>query len=83
MRLVDTGMWRAVFLQFALNGGDAGGAAFGEVEFLKDVTAAQVVEVVGESADTVVNALRVPTFLELDAVGLNLLLIQQVSYIDR
>lgn len=53
----------------------------------KDVATAQVVEVVGESADTVcadtvVNALRVPTLLELDAVGLNLLLIQQVGYID-
>ena len=30
---LDGGAWRAVFLQFSLNGGDAGGAAFGEVEF--------------------------------------------------
>ena len=78
---LDDGTRRSVFLQFALNGGDAGRLV--RVNAHKDVAAAQVVKVVGKSADTVINALRVPTFLELDAVGLNLLLIQQVSYIDR
>ena len=37
---LDGGAWRAVFLQFALNGGDAGGATFGEVEFLQEITEA-------------------------------------------
>lgn len=78
---LELGAWRAVFLQFALNGGDAG--RFVRVNAHKDVATAQVVEVVGEYADTVVNALGVPTLLELYAVGLNLLLIQQVSYVDR
>lgn len=59
------------------------GDTYSSIISREDVATAQVVEVVGECADTVVNALRVPTLLELDAVGLNLLLIQQVCYVDR
>ena len=77
---LDDGTRRSVFLQFALNGGYDGRLV--RVNAHKDVAAAQVVEVVGECADTVVNALGVPTLLEHYAVGLNLLLIQQVGYVD-
>lgn len=66
-----------------LRSGSRHAGRFVRVNAHKDVAAAQVVEVVGESADTVVNALGVPTLLELYAVGLNLLLIQQVGYVDR
>ena len=46
-----------------------------------DISTAKVVEIISESTYTVIYAPRIPTFLKLNAVGFNLLLVKQVVYV--
>ena len=46
-----------------------------------DISTAKVVEIISEGINTMIYALRIPTFLKLNAVGFNLLLVKQVVYV--
>ena len=46
-----------------------------------DISTAKVVEIISESAYTVIYAPWILTFLKLNAVGFNLLLVEQVVYV--
>ena len=46
------------------------------------IASAYIVKVIGESADAVVDAVRIPSFFEFDPVALYFLLSQEVFYVD-
>ena len=46
-----------------------------------DISTTKVVEIISESTYTVIYAPRIPTFLKLNAVGFNLLLVEQIVYV--